>query len=360
MKILLFSRYGRLGASSRIRSYQYFPFLAAHDVEVFAFPLLDNDFLRQAYAGKGKPAFKVVHAYLHRLFKMLRATAISNYDFIWIEKELFPFLPAWGESLLSSLKIPYVVDYDDAVFHRYDVHGSVLVRTLLGDKIDKVMRGAALVIAGNDYLADRARQAGARRVETLPSVVDLACYRRQPIPRGDKFTIGWIGSPSTARVHLKFIEKILSEFCHDGASRLVLVGSGDVGFEGVPLEIRSWSEATEVDDIRSFDVGIMPLPDSPWERGKCGYKLIQCMACGLPVVASPVGVNRLIVEHGVNGFLAASPAEWIGALSILRNNYELRQTMGEAARRKVEAEYSLEVYAPRLLEMLHSVAEENR
>lgn len=360
MKILLFSRYGRLGASSRIRSYQYFSFLAAHNVEVTAFPLFDDEYLRQVYAGKGQPKFKIMYAYIHRLIKLLRASGTSFYDFIWVEKELFPFMPAWGEALLSHFKIPYVVDYDDAVFHRYDVHSRVLVRNLLGDKIDKVMRGAALVIAGNDYLADRARKSGARRVAILPTVVDLECYRRQPVPHRDKFTIGWIGSPSTARGHLKYIEKVLSEFCHDGASRLVLVGSGEVNIEGVPLEIRPWSEETEVDDIQSFDVGIMPLPDSPWERGKCGYKLIQCMACGLPVIASPVGVNQRIVEHGVNGFLAASPTEWLGALSTLRNSPELRQSMGDAARRKVQSEYNLEVHAPRLLEMLRSVAEEYR
>lgn len=356
MKILFLSRYGRLGASSRIRLYQYFSYLEAHEIEVNAFPLMDDDFLRGCYAGEGIPKGKVAYAYVRRAAVLIRAVLSSKYDLIWLEKELFPFLPAWGEALLDLLKVPYVVDYDDAVFHSYDNHEKVIVRFLLGDKIERVMRGAALVLAGNDYLADRARRAGARRVEYLPSVVDLDRYQESSRPREGCFTIGWIGSPSTARQHLTIIESVLADFCRDGASRVIAVGSGELNLAGVPLEVRPWSEETEVSDILSFDVGIMPLPDNPWERGKCGFKLIQCMACGLPVVASPVGVNRRIVEHGVNGFLASTAEEWTAALTGLRDNEELRSAMGKAARGKVEKEYSLQEAAPRLLSLLQSVA----
>ncbi|MRR54709.1 MAG: glycosyltransferase [Deltaproteobacteria bacterium] len=356
MKILFLSRYDRLGASSRIRLYQYFRYLEAHDVEVKASPLLGDDFLKLSYAGQGIPKRIVAYAYIRRATEVIKAVLTSEYDLIWLEKELFPFLPAWGEALLDLLKMPYVVDYDDAVFHSYDHHRNVIVRSLLGGKIERVMRGAAMVIAGNNYLANRARRAGARRVEYLPSVVDLDLYLEQPPPRGKCFTIGWIGSPTTARHHLTIIENMLADFCRDGASRVIAVGSGDLNLPGVPLEVRPWSEESEVSDIRSFDVGIMPLPDNPWERGKCGFKLIQCMACGLPVVASPVGVNRRIVEHGVNGFLASTAEEWTAALTELRDNEELRIVMGKSARRKVEKEYSLQEASPRLLALLRSVA----
>jgi hypothetical protein len=104
-----------------------------------------------------------------------------------------------------------------------------------------------------------------------------------------------------------------------------------------------------------MDIGIMPLTDTPWSRGKCGYKLIQYMACGLPVVASPVGVNTHIVEHGVNGFLAASDAEWRDALYKLARDPGLRQKMGTAGRLKVETDYSLAAWGPRVAAMLSHV-----
>ena len=117
-----------------------------------------------------------------------------------------------------------------------------------------------------------------------------------------------------------------------------------------------WSESSEVQAVQSFTVGVMPLQDDPWARGKCGYKLIQYMACGLPVVASPVGVNCEIVEHGLNGYLATSEAEWLSALSQLRSQPQLREEFGRTGRRKVESTYSLEVTGPRLAELLRSAA----
>lgn len=142
-------------------------------------------------------------------------------------------------------------------------------------------------------------------------------------------------------------------------ARLLVVGCEGLEVRDVPVETRKWSEDTEVSAIQQFDAGIMPLPDAPWERGKCGYKLIQYMACRLPVVASPVGVNREIVEDGVNGFLAATPDEWVIALKQLRDHEELRQSMGMAGRKKVEAEYNIQVTAPKLGELLRSAAKES-
>jgi len=356
MNILLLSRYGRLGASSRIRFYQYIPYLEAHGVNVTVSSFVGDEYLFRFYSGKKQTAVNILQHYATRLSQIIRA---AKFDLIWVEKELFPYFLSWGESLLHSLKIPYVVDYDDATFHVYDQHPNRIVRALLGNKIDKVMRLSALVIAGNDYLAERAKQAGAQRIEYLPSVVDLDRYFPSSNPLADTFTVGWIGSPSTVQ-YLKLIENALAEVCRNSKTRLVLVGSGNVNLKDVPLEIRPWREDTEIDDIHSFDVGIMPLVDDPWERGKCGFKLIQCMACGLPVVASPVGVNRQIVDHGTNGFLASTSDDWARTLRDLRDNREMCGRMGLYAREKIAAEYSLQVNAPRLLELLRSVAKEPR
>jgi len=213
------------------------------------------------------------------------------------------------------------------------------------------MKRATLVIAGNGYLADRARSAGARWIEVVPTVVDIERYRIRPTSRQDAFTIGWIGTPGTA-LYLKNAQAALHSLGKIGRAKVLLVGSGAVTTEGVVTEHREWSEETEVADIQDFDVGIMPLLDGPWERGKCGYKLIQYMACGKPVVASPVGVNCQIVDHGVNGFLSESASDWLNALSELMHSQELCTRIGSAGRRLVEQRYCLQVTAPRIADLM--------
>lgn len=124
------------------------------------------------------------------------------------------------------------------------------------------------------------------------------------------------------------------------------------GFSELRAENRVWSEMNEVSDIQAFDVGIMPLADTPWEQGKCGYKLIQYMACGIPVVASAIGANREIVSHGVDGFLATTHAEWSGYLKQLLENPDLRREMGLRGREKVERKYSVQARLPELIRIL--------
>jgi glycosyltransferase involved in cell wall biosynthesis len=250
--------------------------------------------------------------------------------------------------------VPYVVDYDDAVFHRYDQHQSPVVRRLLGKKIDRVMRDAALVVAGNEYIKTRARLAGAKRVEIIPTVVDLNRYAVVPPLETDVFTVGWIGSPVTA-YNLQLIRPALEAFSERCPTRLVAVGSGDLVLGNVPVEVKPWKESTEVQEIQQFDVGIMPLTDAPFERGKNGFKLIQYMACARPVIASPVGVNQEIISEGANGFLAVTSEDWIRALELLENDGCLRRRLGEAGRQVVEARYSLQAAAPKLAELLQSV-----
>jgi glycosyltransferase involved in cell wall biosynthesis len=351
MKILLLSRYSRLGASSRLRSYQYLPYLKAQGIDVEVAPLLGDDYIKDLYAGRRKDMGAIFRAYIRRLGRLLKS---SSFDMLWVEKEILPWLPAWAEEILAHLGIPYVVDYDDAVFHRYDMHQRVMMRVLLGRKIDVVMRRAALVIAGNKYLMDRARRAGAERVEYLPTVIDLDRYRPEPRGTDLDFKIGWIGSPATAK-YLYLVHPAVAEVCRDGNTRLVLVGSGQVELDDVPTETRPWSEYTEVADIQSFDVGIMPMSDEPWSLGKCGYKLIQYMACARPVVASPVGVVPKMIENGINGFLAITKTDWVNAFCALRHNRRLRERMGKAGRIKVEKQYCIQVTAPLLVSLLREI-----
>ena len=351
MKILLLSRYGRVGASSRVRSYQYLPYLRQHGIQITVSPLLGDDYLSAWYAGDANHLNARILPYLQRLLRLLTSYC---FDVLWIEYELFPWLPACGEMLLKWLNIPYIVDYDDATFHRYDAHSSQIVRFFFGKKIKRVMHDATIVIVGNDYLAQYAQAAGATRVEYVPTVIDLEQYHTMSSSSDKGLTIGWIGTPITVK-YLELVRPILSRIFQSSHARLVSVGAELPGFDQAHVIFRTWTENSEVSEIQQFDVGIMPLTDELWNKGKCGYKLIQYMACGKPVIASPIGVNTKIVEHGVNGFLADSSDEWFHALRFLRDHPELRKKMGEAGRKKVEKEYSLQVTQSRLLSILQSV-----
>ncbi len=349
MNVLLLSRYTRLGASSRIRSCQYIPYLNMHGVEISIAPLFDDGYLNDLYAGRPKNYIKIIRSYLKRIAILLSA---AQYDLLWVEYEIFPWLPSWFERMFIHTNTPCVVDYDDAIFHRYDMHQNQFVRLMLGRKIDNLMRRANLVTAGNKYLADRACRAGAKSVEILPSVIDLNRYTMEPVKDKPVFTIGWMGSPTTAE-YLNDILPGLIELTEDGSTQIVLVGSGKMPFDCKNIEVRTWLEENEVGDICSFDVGIMPMPDNSWTQGKCGYKLIQYMACGRPVVASPVGVNRKLVQHGVNGFLAAGMDQWIKYIIQLKKDFHLRKRMGEQGRRIIEAEFCLQKTAPSLLDFFN-------
>lgn len=354
MNLVMFSRYGRLGASSRLRMFQYERYLRLEGVHAEKCPFFDDKYLVRLYAYQ-KVRARIAVAFLRRI-RQLRS--VGKTDLLWVEKEALPWMPWLLERALLPRGIPIVTDYDDATFHNYDLHRLPAIRYLLGKKIDAVMATATLVLAGNAYLAERARLSGARWVEIVPTVVDTSRYSIKPTglsicaPR-----IGWCGTPSTWTEYMAPMMPLLAEIAESESARLMAVGAGKAAAANSFLDSLPWTEETEVSRIREMDIGIMPLVDTPWARGKCGYKLIQYMACGIPVIASPVGVNSEIVEHGVNGFLATSEAEWRQALVSLLRDPTLRRRMGIEGRRKVEAQYSLDVWGPRVTRFLKSAAE---
>ena len=188
----------------------------------------------------------------------------------------------------------------------------------------------------------------------MPTVVDTVRYKVLKKTVTNALTVGWIGSPSTAS-YLKGISKPLSILGESQDVRLVVIGGKAPCIKNVDVIELPWNEDDEVNEINNFDIGVMPLPDSPWERGKCGFKLIQYMACGLPVIASPIGVNSEIVEHGVNGFLVETDEEWESSLRTLMGDPELRHRMGQAGRVKIERQYSLQVTGPVLTSVIKSI-----
>lgn len=351
MKLLILTRYGRLGASSRLRSLQFLPRFAEAGIACDAHPLFSDHDLAQRYAKGGYGLWNVVRAYVARLKVLLRS---GRYDLVWIEKEALPWMPAWLEvGLLRD--VPFVLDYDDAIFHVYDLHGSALVRRAFGSRIDSLMRRAAMVICGNAYLAQRAESAGARRVEVVPTVVDIDRYHwaaGSTQPRARRPGIVWIGSPSTVK-YLAQISVSLRKLQDEYDFELHVIGAEMPASDIRNVTSLPWSEQTEAAMLAVCDIGVMPLDDGPWERGKCGYKLIQYMASGLPVVGSDVGVNSEIICDGENGFLARTPDDWVARLGMLLASPALCERFGRAGRQLVESEYCLQRVAPRLVALMN-------
>lgn len=347
MKILAFTRYGRLGASSRVRFFQFENVLRSSGCQLYYHALLSDKYLEILYSDNRQSLLEISKGYICRCINLFR---IPFYDVIWIEKEIFPGLPALIERILNLCGVKVVVDYDDAVFHNYDLSRNLYYRLFLSNKISVVMRTATTVVAGNAYIAEYATLNRVKDIRIIPSVVDSDKYSvrlREPnlLP-----VIGWIGTPSTLR-YLREIVPVLRRIIDDVPFEFVVVGAL---LEIPEMQVRCvpWSEKTEIELIQQFDIGIMPLPDEPWARGKCGYKLIQYMACGLAVVGSPVGVNSKIIGDG-NGILADSLDAWELNLMLLLRDSELRKSLGVKARSQVEKFYSLRSVESAYLSQFH-------
>lgn len=364
MNLLIFSRYSSTQASTRMRFSLFGPALLANGFQVSIFPIVNDDTIGGKTSG-GFGAFDLLKSRINSLLNVQQKLANTlPSTLIHVHLEFFPWLPYWLEKLLFKLSGHkyFSVELDDAWFHRYDNHRLGLVRWLLGKKIDKVMRDATCVIAGNAYIADRARDAGAKRVEIVPTVVDTDKYAAAK-PRLDVSqkaqqdtlpTIGWIGSPSTTQF-LRGIEAVIQELHTQKIAKFVAFGADAQQLEALPITVLPWDESAEIITLYGFDIGIMPLANSQFERGKCGYKLIQYMACGLPVVASPVGVNSTIVLNNNSGYLASTDAEWVRYLALLCNTPELRNKLGEVGLQRAIDHYSLKMAAPKVVSIFKSL-----
>ena len=354
-KVLVLTRYDRLGPSSRVRFLSYIPYLRAAGFSITVAPFFNDGYVEALYARRPRSMHAIAGYYMRRLGRLARE---RKWSLIWLEKEALPWIPHWIESRLLR-RVPYVLDLDDAWYLRYRGHSNPVVRRFLGTKLKALVEAAAGVTVGNEYLAAWARKAGARSPQILPSAIDIERYPTVPHASTGEFTIGWIGTPVTAP-YLEVAASALRRFCRSERARLVLIGSGDYGVPGVQQTALRWNSRTEVSQLNEIDVGIMPLSDTPWEHGKSGYKLIQYMGAWKPVVASPVGINASIVSQGVNGFLAGNESEWIDALTRLRDDPMLRARMGADGRKLVEEHYSTNRHAETLAHTLTAAIEGTR
>lgn len=274
-----------------------------------------------------------------------------EFDVVFVQKGILPGISALFEQRLAAVR-PVVFDMDDAIWLPRRGGNPVLRWLHRESSVQRALRCARAVVAGNSFLADYARQFNPN-VTVIPSAIDPLRYPQSAIRHSHSAvpTIGWIGSRTT----LPYLKPLGPVFQQLGVKPLV-IAAGDPRVLGFPVEFRAWQLDREQADLADISIGVAPLPDSPWERGKCGVKLLQYMACGIPVVASPVGVHNDIVRDGENGFLARDAKEWTDRLRQLLRDPALRQRLGAAGRQTVADRYDLAVAARKLAEVLKSTA----
>lgn len=343
--------YGPLAASTRYRLGQYVPGLASLGIDLQIFHLLDNDYLQRRFSNGSLPVAVMLRGGVARLADLWRQ---HDFDLAMVQCELFPLIPGWLER--SLMRQPYIYDFDDAFYLKYRSGRLGMARAVLGNKFDTFMAGSAAVTAGNHVLAKYASLHNAS-THYLPTVVDTGRYLPDPARQNPVFTVGWIGSPSTASYLPELIQP-LAALGAEAPLRFVVIGGKAPAIPNVEVVELPWQENTEVELINTFDVGVMPLPDDDWARGKCAFKLIQYMACGVPVVASAVGANIDVVNTDC-GLLANTPESWVQALRELRDDSGLRHRMGEAGRERVVQHYSLHAALPVLADVIHKAAKKD-
>jgi glycosyltransferase involved in cell wall biosynthesis len=346
---VLFSVVGSSIPSSRFRVMQFLPHLEPHGVRAglsYGYGSQYNLHGRRIYG----PAYKL----FGRMRRAARTVAqASRWDVVFLQRTALPFT-ALPERLTSARNPRIIFDFDDAIF--LDERG--MVRGRRHRAFLDAIAASAHVVAGNQFLADHT--AAPDKTTVVPTVIDTDRYRPAAASVSDRGTTVWMGWMGTASnfYQLDRIVPVLEQVLSARPTvRLRIVSNARFeplgshpGVEQVP-----WSAEHEIELLQSFDIGIMPLDDTPWSRGKCGFKLIQFMAVGKPVVASAVGVNNQIVSEGVSGHLVKDGDEWSEALISLIDSRAERERMAPNARRRIESSYSIHSVLPTLLGIMNAV-----
>lgn len=344
----------------RFRFEQYLDHFSQNGIACVVSPLVSRADNRVLYSSGN--FFKKVElfrkAWKKRLSDLAEVKA-GKYDAVFVYRDAIMVRSTHFERQIHKAGVPMIFDFDDSIWLQ-DVSDANRIFSWLKDpaKTSRIISLCSLVIAGNQYLCDYGKRFNPQTI-IIPTTIDTDKYVTDPSARlrkNDTVTIGWSGSITTIK-HFKTSLMVLKTLKDKYGDKINIAVIGDGNFRDASLGITGkwWNGDTELEDLSVFDIGIMPLPDDQWSRGKCGLKGLQYMALEIPTVMSPVGVNADIVQDGENGFLAAGHDEWVEKLSLLIESKELREKLGKAGRKTVVEHYSVEANKHRWLEAFQSV-----
>lgn len=342
--------------SQRFRFEQYLGILRAGGYACDHAFLLDARADRDYYAG-GR-YFQKLLILIKSTIKLAGLAFFGKYDMVFVQREAFMLGTSFFERQFAK-KSKLIFDFDDTIWRhqtgKIKSKNKIFYSLKNPEKTISIIKAAYMVIAGNAYLSGFAKNYN-RNVRIIPTTIDTQAYPFTEKTNVEKVAIGWSGSFSTI-IHFEFILGALERLKEKYGDKVCFKVIGDETFRHQKLNIRGlpWRKDSEIQNLSEFDIGIMPLPDDEWTKGKCGLKGLQYMALGIPTIMSPVGVNADIIQDGVNGYLADKEDEWVEKASLLVDSPELRKSIGLKGRKTVEKHYSVEANKARYLEIFDNL-----
>ncbi len=329
--------------SQRYRFEQYFDFLRAKGYECELSNIISESDDKLFYSSGS--ILQKISITIKSIFKRLKdINRVNQFDIVFVQREAFMTGSSFFEKRFAKSKAKFVFDFDDSIWLLDTSEANKKWEWMKSTKkTGEICSLSDLVFAGNSYLADYAKQFN-KNVTIVPTTIDTNAFSRNlPYKNNDTICIGWSGSHTTIK-HFEEAVPILKKIKKKYGDKVFFKVMGDPDYVNEELNIKGipWSSEKEVEIISSFDIGIMPLPDDEWVKGKCGLKGLSYMALEVPTIMSRVGVNSEIINEGINGFLASNEAEWINRISQLIESFDLRKKLGEKARETVIESYSVE------------------
>lgn len=354
MKILFLPKYSYSGASSRYRTHQFIPFFRKEGIICDVKSFFDDEHINTINKSMRGLSLRLLFFILRRIKILLK---VKKYDLLFIEKEIIPYFPPIIEFILQLFGVKYILDYDDAIFHNYNKTKNIFIRIFLKNKINSIIKKASYIIVGNTYLENYALKFN-KRVAKIPTVIDLNKYKLDTeIKKNEGFIIGWVGSYYSSKYFVSIIEALqLFEKKYKCEIRLIGFNKNLLTKDiKLPINVIKWNKYSEIKEIQKFTVGIAPLLDSPFARGKCAFKSVQYMACKLPVITTPIGANGEIIKHNINGFYANTKEEWFKYIEYLYQNPDVVNEFGERNRKLIEKEYSVQSKLKQYIEIFNFI-----
>lgn len=352
-KILFLTPYPINSApSQRFRFEQYFTYLTNNNIEIQTAPFLDEATWKIFYL-RGyllKKTLGILKGVINRHLLLLK---IHQFDKVFIHREAAMIGPAYFEWLIVKVfRKKIIFDFDDAIWLKDVSDANENLSWLkLPNKTKSIIKYAHTVIAGNTHLANFALQFN-KNVSIIPTTIDTSYHLPLQKKPTDKIKIGWTGS-STTNKHFELLKKVLATITSKFPQvEIIMISNVAIYNNEFDIKFKKWNQQTEIEDLSQIDIGIMPLPNDEWAKGKCGFKGLQYMALEIPTIMSPVGVNTEIIHDGENGFLATTEEDWLNKLGLLIQSEGLRKKLGKTGRQTVIDKYSIEANKNKYLTLL--------